>query len=75
MEIALDYHGVLMFSKSVLDLLRLVEEALGVAADRRAVGGEPAQEPGGLPGASGWHTWSAPSGPKNWADRRMGVCS
>jgi hypothetical protein len=56
MEIALDYHGVLMFSKNVLDLLRLVEEALGVAADRRAVGGEPAQEPGGLPGASGWHT-------------------
>jgi hypothetical protein len=31
-----------------------------VAADRLAVGGEPAQEPGSMPGASGWwHTWSA----------------
>lgn len=45
MEIALEYHGVRMFSKNVLDLPCLVEEALGAAAARRA------HELRGVPGA------------------------
>jgi len=58
MEIALDYHGVLMFSKNVLDLSRLVEEALRAPADRRAH--ELCSVPGALhPGADGMQVLGA----------------